>query len=362
MKKKIWLVNLIFNFFCLFAAEPEYLTVLQNGQYVDKWLVNTDLKFYSCPEEKKYNKAGLIIYEKSDNGDEKFYYYDKENKLLKSEDETDVYDYDKNGFLIHSINKKTNFEKWYTNDKYGNTTSMKTSDGKEYKYDIKTNSKGKLISYETDKIQRYNQYFEDDVTLKYQKFVYLLSSSTRTTEKYFDKKGNEIRSIISSGSFRSETFTEYDSNNRVVKEIMDSITNLYEYDSKGLCTTVTEIFNGQKTIYKNTYDENNILTSKSMIFNGPFGLSTIDFFYDRNGNEIKVIHVDAPGLNEYYKYDEKNNLVWSKIEGEETKYTNELDENGLAVHTITSSGDEFWYTYEIKPNGFIYCKKTYKEY
>ena len=257
-------------------------------------------RYFESDETYEYDNQGNLITITNEKGEKKSNFYDGNNNCIKEifPDGTEVtYDYE-NGLCTCEHHPKYNIYMKYDNKK-NIIEKFKQAYSSSW-----TNSEGMVITnyYPKD----YEIFFYDDSGKKIAKWSYDLEEKSYE----YDKDGN-LRKYVS--TYSGESF--YDA----PEESTESDNQHYE-DKRTIDTYSAE-----------EYDEE----------------------YDENGNPIHYI-IDGPGdtFQHWFMNDKHGNVViqsrsWSTWSNRtDIKYFYEYDSNGNIIHKVTSSGGEEFFKYD----------------
>ena len=210
---------------------------------------------------------------------------------------------------------------------------------------------------------------------------YLLSENAHDKDVYtYNEYGLLCKSESENGVFEYE----YDQNKRLVKELYNgSMTNEYEYDSKGNIIKHTSWWGsypqfGYEYAYDDqgrmirevvlrgnpdfnilelsyttdyTYDQDDNMTSSTVTYQNGSTART-DYVYDENGN---LIREERGAVVVEYVYDDKGNILEEKNNSTTVQYT--YDQNGHLTQKIskdlTSGYVNYSFIYEYDGNGNV---------
>ena len=278
-----------------------------------------------CVTEIIVDKNGLdCINEKSENR------YVYKCRYFESEE---TYEYDNRGNLITTTNKNGE-KKQYLYDDNNNCIKEIFPDGTEVTYDYENG----LCTCEHH--PKYNIYMKyDNKKNIIEKFIPAYSSSWTNSEG----------SVITDYSPKDyEIFFYDDSGKKIAKWSYDLEEKSYEYNKDGNLRKYVSTYSGESF-----YDESDNQDYEDKRTIDKYSPEEYDEEYDENGNTIHYI-IDGPGdtFQNWFMNDKHGNVViqsrsWSTWSNRtDIKYFYEYDSNGNIIHKVTSSGGEEFFKYD----------------
>ena len=312
--------------------------------------------------EYRYDSEGNIIEERRhmDLQDEKsasgrvlsiFFKYDKQNRLIKVEDNTGaVMEYGYN-----SLNLKT-FEKRRINDDTFQTIS--------YKYDEAGRLVGTLQKVDRKECGRFNAEtkYELDKTGNITKIT---TPAGYIIKRAYDKADRLIEEvhIDKENGIENKTIFTYDKAGNIVKVTdTNDAKEIYEYD---LLNRETKKINKDGGVERSFYNKNGQLIRK--ILPSEYNLkgeeaTGYSYTYDKQGNIISII---APNgiILETNIYDSEGNLL-QRLDGVKSGINCEYDLAGRRKNITTQGGAKQEFTYDAQGNitGIVDGNKNKTEY
>ena len=339
----------------------------------------------------EYDNQGNLITTTNEKGEKKSNFYDGNNNCIKEifPDGTEVtYDYE-NGLCTCEHHPKYNIYM-----KYDNKKNIIEKFNQAYSSSW-TNSEGMVITNYYPK--HYEIFFYDDSSKKIAEWSYSLEEKSYE----YDKDGN-LRKYVSTYSGES-FYDESDNQDYEDKRTIDTYSpEEYdeEYDENG--NTIHYIIDGPGDTFQNWFmnDKHGNVVIQSRSWSTWSNRTDIKYFYeyDSNGN---IIHkVTSSGGEEFFKYDENNQLkvhfsIWENLTGysirtfEDGKIINEssvtynyigyyagdkiimnedtiykYDEHGNMIYSLSDSGDlsVVYCKYEYDKSGRKILKQEYHNY
>ena len=312
--------------------------------------------------EYRYDSEGNIIEERRhmDLQDEKsasgrvlsiFFKYDKQNRLIKVEDNTGaVIEYGYN-----SLSLKT-FEKRRINDDTFQTVS--------YKYDKAGRLVGTLQKVDRKECGRFNAEtkYELDKTGNITKIITPAGYIIKRAYDKADKLIEEVH-IDKENGIENKTIFTYDKAGNIIKETdTNGVEEIYEYD---LLNRETKKINKDGGIERSFYNKNGQLVKKILpneySSKGENG-NGYSYTYDKQGNIISII---APNgiILETNIYDSEGNLL-QRLDGVKSGINCEYDLAGRRKNITTQGGAKQEFTYDAQGNitGIVDGNKNKTEY
>lgn len=244
-----------------------------------------------------------------------------------------TYEYDNRGNLITTTNENGE-KKQYLYDDNNNCIKEIFPDGTEVTYDYENG----LCTCEHH--PKYNIYMKyDNKKNIIEKFIPAYSSSWTNSEG----------SVITDYSPKDyEIFFYDDSGNKIAEWSYDLEEKSYEYDKDGNLRKYVSTYSGESF-----YDESDNQDYEDKRTIDTYSPEEYDEEYDENGNTIHYI-IDGPGdtFQNWFMNDKHGNVViqsrsWSTWSNRtDIKYFYEYDSNGNIIHKVTSSGGEEFFKYD----------------
>ena len=220
---------------------------------------------------------------------------------------------------------------------YGNVDSVCVKNINEillrsYKFD----ESGKVISYSQNQSNYYHTY-------------------------QYDSKGLLIlERIYENGKLTSEYTYEYNSDGKIVKEIIGSDLILYHYNANG--QLITMIVRGDGYGYKEIYEYGGNEKIAKVTTYSPDGKElrvTKEYRYDSIGNlteDIRKAKYRNSNVRIYYKYDTNGNMI------EKLRYDESEDSNEKLLKKYDSFGNEIEEIYKTTSNTMYRNLREYDKY
>ena len=298
--------------------------------------------------EYRYDSEGNIIEERRhmDLQDEKsasgrvlsiFFKYDKQNRLIKVEDNTGaVIEYGYN-----SLNLKT-FEKRRINDDTFQTVS--------YKYDKAGRLVGTLQKVDRKECGRFNAEAKYELD-KTGNVIKIITPAGYIIKRAYDKADKLIEEvhIDKENGIENKTVFTYDKAGNIIKVIdTNGAEEIYEYD---LLNRETRKINKDGGVERSFYNKNGQLVKKILpneySAKGENG-NGYSYTYDKQGNIISIIAPNGAIL-ETNIYDSEGNLL-QRLDGVKSGINCEYDLAGRRKNITTQGGAKQEFTYDAQGN------------